>query len=220
MTRTDRQAVPPVPALEQDMANTNTRPARVVVLGHSFITRVIDFIMEENITNCNNFGVCANVAEVTVIAEGGKRLAHVVVDDIMIHSPDLVYVELGTCDITDPGNTGRSVGRKLYELALALIEKGVKKVVVGEIVFRVGAGVPENMPEVNDEISRCNEYLMVTLYQQDKPELCFWRHKNVWNASVNLYSDGTHFNRLGTRRLYRSIRGAIFKFVREIKPAL
>ena len=117
--------------------------------------------------------------------------------------------------------TGRIVARKLYELALKLVERGVKKVIIGEIIKRVGPGVPDNMPEINEEIKKANDYLLVTLHQQDKPELWFWRHKNVWNSSLNIYDkDGIHMNRLGDERIYRSIRGAIFRFVREIKDKL
>ena len=117
--------------------------------------------------------------------------------------------------------TGRKVGRELYNLSLKLVDAGVKKVVVGEILKRVGDGIPVNMPEVNDEIKQANEYLLVTLHQQDKPELVFWRHKNVWNSQLNIYDkDGVHMNKIGDERIYWSVRGAIFKFIREIKEKL
>ena len=125
--KTKRSRIAPADKLEVVMANKG--PARVTIVGHSFVARIMDQL-HRDLGPDNNFGMYRDVALINVQAFGGKRMRHVTYEDIMATRPDIVYFEIGTCDLGDEGMTGRKVGRLVFDLSQKLADEGnVKKVI-------------------------------------------------------------------------------------------
>ena len=194
------------------------RPMRVTVIGHSFITR-IDRMLVQQFGLQHNFGVNSNIAEVKIMARGGMKTSDLRPQSIAATHPDLVYLEIGSNDLCGTSTDGPRVGKAIYNLAMGLVQAGVKKVVVGEIIYRVGQGIPARVSEYNYRVINLNRYLQTVLDQDNCEKLALWRHKGLWQATVPIYcEDGVHLNERGNRRLYRSIRGAIMKYLRLLDP--
>ena len=197
----------------------NKRPVRIAVVGHSFIRRICDDLTKSR-GYFHNFGMDFDVASVDLIYDGGMKIFHArqrVLFDIMKTFPDLVYIELGSNDVCRRWMSPREIGDDMCDLVAEILRLGAIKVIVGETAYRYGKGVPKRMGHYNYRVSDLNRYLQVQLDEEFNPGTAFWRHKGIWNCKKQIYlSDGIHFNALGNRRLYRSIRGAIITGIWDI----
>ena len=230
-----RKHMEPVDSLEIFMSSR--RPVKVTILGHSHVTHILDLLRRRGFEHLANFGFLPTIADVTVLAEGGLKLKHNLSEEqrsklpkkslklcddlageIMKDDPEIVYIEMGTNDIDSAENSGNKTGRMIYSLATDLVSRGVSRVIAGEVLYRVGKAV-KGKEYFDYEVSNCNQYLQVCLgAEQNQPNMIFWRHKNMWKSRINLYADdGIHFNDTGDIRLYHSIRGALNKYIRELR---
>ena len=214
----DRKNAQPVQKLEVELQGK--RPVRITLVGHSFLTHILSQV-ENEVGDEHNFGLRPSVAQMSYLVKGGKKLKHFDEHTIMAYNPDIVYFEIGSNDLSELEKTGNQMGRVLYDLAVKLISMGVKKVIAGEVIYRQADGVPNSKPEYNYEVQNMNWYLQSTMAESNNPRCFFWRHKNIWEASAIIYmDDGIHLNSLGNERMFRSIRGALLRFMREIKDEL
>ena len=214
----NRQHEVKLSSLEIDLIDK--RPVRVKIVGHSFICHILKGL-RKLYGIFHNFGIEEDVVEVSYLAQGGMHIDDVEADEIADGDPDIVYIELGTCDLDVPGVNGNAVGRQLYQLAQAVENYGVKRVIVGEVIFRQEKGIPGEATDYNYQVMNMNRYLQSVMAPQNNEHFFFWRHKYLWGSKIQIYDDdGIHLNELGDTRLYRSIRGAIFKMAREIKDEL
>ena len=197
----------------------NRRPVRVAVVGHSFIKRICDDLTRSK-GYYHNFGMNFEVASVDIICDGGMKIAHArqrVLFDIMKTFPDLVYLELGSNDVCRRWMTPKEIGDDMCDLVEEILRLGAIKVIVGETAYRYGKGIPKRMGDYNYRVNALNRYLQVQLDEEFTQGAALWRHKGIWNCRKQIYShDGTHFNALGNRRLYRSIRGGIIAGIWDI----
>ena len=129
----------------------------------------------------------------------------------MSYKPDIVYLEIGTCDLTKLYIEGEDLGFQMRELIWQLTRLGVKKIIVGEVIPRIGNGIPYAVPYFNYKVDAYNRFMRVEFDEEYQNTVYFWRHKKLWCSRKPVYSDGTHLNRLGNRRLFRSIRAALIK---------
>ena len=192
------------------------RPAQVLIFGHSFVKNLNRFL-RENHGDYHNLGFDYSRAHVHWLGIGGMRVDQARGEQLIAVErvrPDIVYVELGTVDMTNPKLGPEEIGSEIHELALDMIALGVKKVIVGEIIHREGKGIPRRMLYVNQRVNIANLYLSAVLGPQFTPKARFWRHKRFWHSAYPLLKkDGVHPNTLGSRRLFRSIRGAVLQAI-------
>ena len=196
------------------------RPVRVKIVGHSFICHILKSLrLQYGIFH--NFGIEEDIIEVSYLAQGGMHIDDVTAEEIADGDPDIAYLELGTCDLDVPGVSGNDVGRQLYQLAGEVVDYGVKRVIAGEVIYRQEHGIPGPAADYNYQVLNMNRYLQSTMAPYNNKHMFFWRHKYLWGNKVQIYDDdGIHLNHIGDNRLYRSIRGAIFKLARDIKDEL
>ena len=194
-------------------------PLNITVAGHSFINHLNTFA-------CNNYGYWHNfkmeqeVATVKCIGISGatvEKMINLHLHRIVDNKPNIVYLEVGTNDLCDPSMMAKQVADRIKELCVMIHNLGAKRVVVGEVTFRVGRGIPGKTPDFNYKVLSLNKRLQVLLDHNTDSSYFFWRHKYLWNSQLNLYRDGVHYNKDGNRRLFRSIRGALLKMMWEVR---
>ena len=60
-----------------------------------------------------------------------------------------------------------------------------------------------------------NDYL--EHFCNDTVGIFLWRHKRLWNSIRPVFRrDGVHLSDIGSFRLYRSIRGAVIRAVKQV----
>ena len=195
------------------------RPAQVLVFGHSFVRR-LNRDLNKNKGSYHNLGLNYDFAEVHWLGIGGLGVKDARAEQLIVVEhlrPDVVYVELGTVDLSDLELGAEEVGSLLHELALDMLALGVKRVIIGQILFRDGKGIPHDNPYFNQRVLLANQYLEAVLHPCNTLGTRFWKHKGLWQSQYpTLVKDGVHLNKLGTNRLYRSIRGAVIQEIYSI----
>ena len=192
------------------------QPLSIVIFGHSFIKHLQRDTIRR-LGQYHNFGFDYSVANVVFVHQNGLKVdqaRYELLYQVAEHRPDIVYIELGTCDLSNKHNTARSIGEKMVELGNHLTGLGVSKVLFGEIIFRRGNGIPASSPEFNFKVDDLNRFLQVAFDETYSKKINLWRHKGMMRATKNIYfNDGIHLNQLGNLRLYRSIRAALIKAI-------
>ena len=184
-------------------------PPRVLVLGHSFIRRLKDFIASHPDLNANF--LIAEACEIKWHGVGGRTIAKARAFDLpMVESflPQIVILQLGPNDLVhvDP----LSIASAIEDLVTLLHDRfQVKRVCVCQTVYR------ESSPMYNKRVRDLVKYLKVLL--EPLPYSFYWRHRGFWNTKVSLYSsDGVHLNSRGHYRLFRSLRRAVLRCLHSL----
>ena len=208
------------PFLPADSEEVLPTLIKVVVIGHSFVRRLRDHLTSER-GQGHNLGLDPNMVNVVMYAQGGMtadRLRQHHFQFIRNQLPDIVYIELGCNDLTDPSLSPAQIATDLHNLAHSILQLGVSQVVVGQTLWREDAGIPDDMPDYNMRVVHLNNHLQQQL--RATPGSSFWHHRGMWRSSHPIISvDGAHLTRIGNHRLYRSIRGAIIQAVQRVHSA-
>ena len=180
---------------------------RVLILGHSFIRRLHEFVRLPTNALRENFDITTPM-NLRWHGIGGRTVAKVMRYDLEIvrqFSPDIVILQLGTNDISARSIcSALAVGSQLEDLTKLLHEQfGATVVCVCQTILR------ENS-HLNVRICTLTDYLRVVL--QPFPFAFYWRHMEFWRTTqFFLVHDGVHLNQRGQFKLYRSLRGALIQ---------
>ena len=185
---------------------------RVLILGHSFIRRLRDFIEKRPTDYDLNFGLKDSLS-VHWQGVGGRTVPKLVKFDLNVVrqvQPDIVFLQVGTNDLTVKGMTPLTVGSAIEDLVRLLHDSyGVKLVCVGQTIKR------RPVSNFNNKVQLLAQYLKTVL--EPIPYAIYWSHRGFWrNASCYLSYDGVHLNGEGHHKLYKSIRGAIIHSLKRI----
>lgn len=177
---------------------------RVLILGHSFIRRLKDFI-HRNSQLSEDFHIPHVILKWHGI--GGRTIRKVIRYDLRVvreYKPNIVILQLGTNDLTTLHAT--TVGSEIDELVRLLYEKyDVKLVCVCQTIDRETAS-----PTFARSVRTLSQYLRVVL--EPLPYALYWSHRGFWNTKQQfLCADGVHLNTVGQFKFYRSLRGAVLK---------
>lgn len=180
---------------------------RVLILGDSFIRRLRDFIVR----NVPEYDLCLNLKERVNMqwhGVGGRTIAKIRqfdLNEVIRFRPDVVFLQVGTNDLTQRGMTPITVGSAIEDFVRLLHdEHGVRFVCVGQTIKRSPVG------NFNFNVEILAQYLKVVL--EPLPFAVYWTHRGFWRpASSCLSYDGVHINREGQHKLYKSIRGAVMQ---------
>jgi len=183
---------------------TGSHRITVVLVGHSYIRRVRDFMYDN--PQLANLGF-SNV-DLYCVAQGGETLGpgrrpiQASLPVVAAYQPCIVFVHIGENDLGRmwPGN----IIRELMEFVDELIAH-CSTVIVGELLY-----FPNNRPRHNHAVSLINNYLRQHVL---RPHV-FWRHRRgLWQAG--LYFDGVHLNNYGIYRYWRSLRTIVGRELRR-----
>ena len=182
---------------------------RVLILGHSFIRRLREYI-RRNADLDANLHILEGI-ELKWHGVGGRTVLKTVQFDLTVvekFMPDIVILQLGTNDLShlpavNVGSAIEDLTRSLHDLL------NVKCVCVCQTIYRTGT------PTFNKNVILLNQYLKVVL--EPIPYAMFWSHKGFWRAKTNFMArEGIHLNGLGQYKLYRSLRGAVLRCLQSL----
>lgn len=182
---------------------------RALVLGHSFVRRVVEFIdlQQANDSYRRDLNL-SEACDVEIFGVGGRTVDKVIRMDLEVikrNAPNIVVLELGSNDICDSHCDADTVALSIVALTELLIKSfSVPFVVVCQILPRMHTP----FQGYNERVQKVNTLLREALQNINSAK--FWRHRGLVNPAKNVYArDGIHLNDLGNEALYRSYRGAI-----------
>ena len=183
-------------------------PVKVLVLGHSYVRRLHNYLIKTQQVNLN---LALTGHAVTFFGRGGLQFARLL--RVLSHacSPgyDLVLLEFGTNDLADGCPVELLVDRAIA-VAETLIEKyGVKQVVFMEVLSRT-TGRYRCPPNFNSEARRFNDALRLRVAGDRRMHVHHHRGM-VANWEDNL-EDGVHLNATGMLKYVNSVRRAVLRY--------
>lgn len=118
------------------MAERRICSGDVLVLGHSFVRRLQDFLVREQVKVCGH--------KVKFCAIGGTQVSTLMEKLTMMDVANfcMIYVEIGSNDLCN--QSGDIVALSICDLVTYLRRRGVAQIVFGQILFRtkMSAGGP------------------------------------------------------------------------------
>ena len=203
----------------------DTSPLRVLVLGHSFIRRTFDFI-QTNLKEYENFHLKYDQVQVSFLGIGGATIKSMLdklttkqVDVVDIVRPEVVIIQLGTKELFKHKTRPDRLGETMKLLVDELLDRRVRRVVICKTVFRGKAGMPKGMRHFNGRVTVYNNWVKLNLTSD--PRVTTWNHRGfTQNIEKHVDGKGTHMNYYGQVKIYRSYKGAILYYLRELRPAL
>lgn len=181
---------------------------KVLILGHSFIRRLEQFVA--TCSQVNHQFMLDEAAMFQWHGVGGRTVAKTMRHDLHVvasFAPDIVILQLGTNDLSrlDP----LVVGSSLEDLVRLLHDHfNVKVICVCQTIYRGADQVAFNV-----RVRALSKYMKTFL--EPLPFSFLWGHRGFWNTTQTfLGRDGVHLNKQGHYKLYRSLRGAVLKSLR------
>lgn len=223
------------PAEQQRVLSRPSRPAVIMVMGHSFIDRLNKYIVRRK-GGFNNLNLEFTNAVVHIHGVGGRTVQKCRYLDLAVVAqikPDIIYLELGTNELCRVNNTPEKVAVELHDLANDLLGLGVSQIVAGQVIQRAGRAIPRAVPDINHRIKTFNEMCGALFDRSVSPGCTFWSHMGLWRSTKKAedgqkettlantrLGDGVHLSDQGTHRLYKSIRGAVIQAIDRIPHIL
>jgi hypothetical protein len=199
----------------------------VLVLGHSFVRRLSDFVHERRESCVPNFDLPCNVK---FIGTGGLRVYNLwaYLDDVSRILPDIVVLDVGTNDLSSDNSCPGELADSVHRFAEHLINNfGVKTVNIAQI-FRRLPGAERTPVDFNSKVFAYNAALqsLCLRSQAVSPSspiaMFFFRGMSqCWEQYLNPV-DGVHFSVIplqsathsGSYRYYRAIKTSIIYALR------
>lgn len=194
-------------------------PTRVLVLGHSFIKRLHRDILNRwypNLVQHLNLRQAGVI--VKLVGLSGGTIDTLLEDEenrvrkaMLRFSPDIVILQIGGNDLDvvtfDMSGYMEKVCQFIGILQTTYL---VKKVVLCEIFPRKKLRKKKKICPYVYHYGKhlIDQYFYLSL--ADHPSVSFWYHKSRLTAQYKLFLfDGIHLNVEGTRRFFKSLRGAV-----------
>jgi len=187
--------------------DTGSHRITVVLVGHSYIRRVRDF-MHDN-PQLANFGF--SDVDVYCVAEGGETLRpgrrpiQASLPEVAAYRPCIVFLHIGENDLGRmlPGN----ITWELLQFVNELI-RHCSTLIVGQLL-----SFPNNRSRHDHAVTLINRYLRRYV---PRPHV-FWRHQCGLSQAGN-YFDGVHLNDHGMFQYWRSLRTVVGRELRRYRP--
>ena len=202
------------------MSSSANSHLKVLILGHSHIYwlgehartgnpagQFTDFWVRDQSCKVNYLGIRGATLPSLSSPAAMTRIAKFHADVCVLH--------LGGNDL-DAGSAPDPVlvALDIQRLAVKLLGLGVKQVAVCQVIRR-RKWRNFSYEECAARVFQVNDYL--EHFCNDTEGIFFWRHKRLWNSIRPVFRrDGVHFSDIGNFRLYRSIRGAVIKAVKQV----
>ena len=184
----------------------------VTILGHSFVSRLEQYIRYHADSN-NNLNLNLSVpdgVEVSFFGVGGATTDRIIkhkLSDIRL-IPDVLILEIGTNDLADPTISPHDLVENIDVILHFLKQNGVRLTVVCQILPR--KNIPPYTPDFNRKVFQTNKILSKSLTHNNNA--IFWQHRTLHKPMDKIFcDDGVHLNSTGQNYLYQSYRTAIFR---------
>ena len=196
------------------------RPMSVLILGHSFVTRLDLYLKSSNLAP--NLNISQGV-DINLLGLRGAHLSDLFdcIPVVLDLNPDMVFIEIGTNDLCGSRVLPLDFVNFAFDFMSALYREGIKYIFFGQILPRVSP-VPSLLHSssgqkwfyhldfnmLRHKFIRTNAQLQARL--MGRCPFTYWRHRGLWNStSHHLSGDGIHLNKDGMARYVRSLRGAV-----------
>ena len=199
------------------------RPATILVMGDSFVRRLKEFARRKFGEN-DNLGFQFHMANVSWYGVGGltiDRFRHHHMQNVFNVRPDILFIQLGSNDLADAHKSPEEVANAMELLVEDFLDAGVHQVIVSQVLFREGRGLPARVHNYNGKVTIFNFMNKLTFNPNYTDVARFWYHKGLWHKrQTTLCHDGVHFNSRGSRNYYRSVRGALMQALTRVRANL
>jgi hypothetical protein len=179
----------------------------VVILGHSFIRRLKDFVNSDN--DFHNLRLNKNEFNIQMRGIGGLTMRRLVCAPELYrfeNTPHICFIEMGTNDLCDARKSVSSIFHDITSFGEFLLANSVKFVIIGQVLMRDRRQTEFNM-RVIELNNRLHEFCAT------HPEMKFWHHRG-FSRTQYLARDGVHpqdprQNSQPMRKYMQSIRNAL-----------
>ena len=192
-------------------------PRRVLILGHSYVRRLEEFINHSNSSHINrNFTFEDSQFQIFFSGYGGAgiaRIHEVWSENLHKFRPHAVILQIGSNDIGRGFNLTKvpALCSRIISLAQRIQNSySVEKVLISQLFFRNRA----RCPIFNECTQAVNYELQARLVNSHT--IAVWKHRNFWKPEVRARienRDQIHFNDEGNLKYYNSLKGAILHSV-------
>ena len=183
---------------------------RVLILGHSFISRLANDIFVKPYLD-SNFDLmqcdihCYGIGGASVKTFFDKQE---VCAEIVNFKPHIIILQVGGNDLCFEDLKPETLACQIIDSMEELHSKyEIKQIFVCELFIRSN---PRNISYGVYEHKRKIVNQMLKDMLSDKPYLNFWKHLRLMNSPLHILSgDGVHLNDIGSKKFYRSLRLAV-----------
>ena len=131
--------------------------------------------------------------------------------------PEILFIELGSNDLCYRNSDPQDIADNILRLANAAHNMEVKEVYVSQVLYRRGCGIPTSVWNYNAKVDALNRHLEENISNASH-SFHFWKHRGLrFPAKPVLARDGVHFNKQGSNRYYRSVRGAVLNAMAKLQ---
>lgn len=204
------------------LTNMAAGRVKVVILGHSFIRRLRDFVFST--PNYSNLRLFSSQFSVKFRARGGLTIGQLAISSNLLNfdDEDMCFLQIGSNDLCNLSLPVKDIANAITSFASFLIVTGkVKIVIIGQVLFR-SPHVTD--PRYNDRVTELNVLLESICINSDL-HLKFWHHRGFWRdqSMSHLSSDGVHLqnpreNARPMQKYAQSIKSAILHCARIFMP--
>ena len=206
----------------------DTSPVKVLYYGHSFVNHFIKW--EKRNQDYQNLGFQPDDVLMFYHGDGGASIDRLNQEDNLEHveriAPEVVIIEAGTNDL-DSGCFGPQVLElKLESLIRELKDRRVRFIVVNQVLYRGEAAYKEMTKKertIAMKLFQCKTVSFNNLCEKKINAMsnCMYKkHPGLWKEieqCVNKH--GVHLNDVGHKKLFNSLRSAVIRVKRKIRPA-
>lgn len=196
----------------------------VLVLGHSFVRRLRDNVWNNDHPKIvPNLGLGNKGINVRYLGIGGGNIYTLLDDEenqvasaLSEFPVKTVILQVGGNDICMPDFDERKFKASVRHFIFWLQEiYHVEKVIIGAIFprfkpkYKIGERFIPMDPDLYDRIrQQINLDFYLEFYHH--PSISYWRHDYGLMSNIKLFlGDGTHLNLRGTKKFFKSLRGAL-----------
>ena len=196
------------------MASFGGSPLKIQIVGHSFVTRLKDFIRSGDgvdfFLNLRPSDYLIQFSGFPGATVGKLREQLDVVSDFQ---PDIVFLLVGTNDLYY--DSVATTAQKIVDFTDTLRHMlNIKFVFVGQVTYRLppqqATRYPVDVVQFNDKVDSLNSLLIHKFSEEQFISL--WKLKGFWAKETLpsvIHRDGIHLTPLGNRKLYSNIRAAV-----------
>lgn len=201
------------------MESQATTQPRVLILGHSFVRRMKDFLCQNHVEKeCRMDFKLRKLCVVTLLGIGGRTIDKLIrfdLEKIRKTTPTILVLEMGSNDLCDLSCDPQTICQAIMAFTeLLAFELNIHHTVICKVIARK----KPPFPDYNQRVKELNTALHYAVGMGRHVTL--WHHRGLSNPEREIYApDGIHLNISGNKLLYKSYRGAILFAVKQAEQS-